>query len=729
MSEQQQPSVNVLRASAKDAASAMVSLLKGLAFYDADHPVVRQQRRDAEAAVRIWQISAGGDTFVAAAGKNLVLTGLEDNVSNLAEQGLCDLMIEKAVVGFKLKSPVDIKQLDALLSAIGEPERRVRAAGGVGKILAGRYARDIEVFEIDLDELMAGATVDPVGLEPIFADALTAVLALKQNENRLGEAVALTLERVDSPESLGSLLDEMIDGAAPETKDPEEKIKTGKGTAGGSGTLSGMNAEDLAELASEAYGKVASTTTKDPEALAEAADVLSSSLVRLSPDARFQLLQKIAATQNQEAAEAVGKKVPNSILLGAIAQVVMGGERDSKLASAIGGLLERMRPLERDRQKLLDELDDVVREKGRPLDGVFTQELNEISQNKVFGSLDLPFRETKEGLIEAAHRRRHSLGQPEIVHQTFVAGEADTRIRRTSALLARMLDEERTVTPATLASVRSTLTLTGADSSLADAGGQIMLALWGRGLRDGRTSAAAKVLADIAASPNGADWCVLLVENLRHMRGKDTAQLLCDYLKSALAAHPTEGAKTGRLGAALTWLDRSVLREMENRVAEFTPPGVNAIISASGREGAASALRAVVKALKADNIDVKIAALRALSPFSNDQVLEFLRRASGADGDGPSVQVLYAQRDGGSLDRLQRAAVEALGATRNPDAVPALAELLNRTRVIGGANYDRTRAWAAQALSANGTAAARNVLTKGRASRNRSIRSACEAAR
>jgi hypothetical protein len=720
-----------LKESAQDVAAAFAACQRGALYYEMEHPVVQQQRRDLEAAVRVWQVNAGIDTLFTAAGEVLLLTGHDEGVANDAARNLCRAMISKSVVGFKLKATCTARDLDELIFCLAESDRRLRAAGGVTKLLAERGARGIEVFEMDLDKLLNEASVDPTGLDPLVAKALTEVLALKARDNRRGQAVSLTLEKVDSPETLGSLLDELIDGAAPGVADEQAKDQKGKGKDGKgkdtTSTLAGVNAEELAELCSEAYGKV-TAKTQDPEVMAEAAKVLSGALVRLSPMARFKLLQKIAgADKDGAAAEAVGREVPNPMLLSALAQVVMGGERDSKLANAIGGLLERMRPIERERQKILDELDEVARKNGRPLDGLFMQELNEISQKKTFGSLDLPFRETKETLLHSARVRQTTRGQPEIVNRTFSSMRPENKVQRTARLLCGMLEQERTVVPATLASVRGVLTMSATDPVLQGAGGAIILALWNRALRDGPNSPAAKQLSDLATSQNGADWCIALLLQLRTLRGVDTAMLLCDFVKSVLAVHQGESFRR-RLVEALHSLDRAVLRVLERRIAEFSPAGVSSLIVRAGRDSANNALGLAQQALRGSNIEVKEAALRSLAPFPDEAVIAFLKRASGAEGDGPSTQALGALKETPqNFFRLQRTAVETLGATRSPAAVPILAELLTRVRLVGGGDWDRMRGIAARALGVNNTREARLVLDEGKRHKQKVVRVACGA--
>jgi HEAT repeat protein len=80
-----------------------------------------------------------------------------------------------------------------------------------------------------------------------------------------------------------------------------------------------------------------------------------------------------------------------------------------------------------------------------------------------------------------------------------------------------------------------------------------------------------------------------------------------------------------------------------------------------------------------------------------------------------------------SLRYLQTVAIEALGASKLPDAVPVLNQLLLRTALFGSPQFHEQRPAVAQALAAHGSPAAKAALEAGRAHKNRSIRDACTA--
>lgn len=688
-----------------------------VAFYDPDHPVVSQQKRELEAAVRVWQLEAQGETMIAAAGDRLLLTGAEDGVAHDGARALSDAMLGRSVVALRFKSAASAKELGELVFGLAESERRVLAAGGFAKIMQDRSVRSIAVTELDLEALLDGAAVDTEGFDDLVNKALTAVLALKAHERRRGSAVALTVERIDSPESLGALLDEIIDGAAPDAlADPQAAQPNAVGP------LMGLDADALAEVCAEAFGKA--TKAANADVLAEAAKILSSAMERLSARARFALLQKIAG-RDERGAEALGREVRNPLIMSAITQVVSGQDRDSKLAVSIADLLERLRPVERERQLLIDQLDDDSRRKGHPLDAIFLQELNELSQKQAFGALELPIRDTREVLVQAALVRQTTRGQPDIVTTTFASLRPDNQVERTVKLLVGMLAEENTLMPATLSSVRGMLTLAASEGSVRDMGSVMVFALWKRALRDGPSSPASRQLMDLAATTQGPDWGIALLSQIGNARGADAARLLGDFLRAILLVH-TSNAFAARLSNALNDLEGGVMRAIERRIAEFPPLGVAVLVHRAGTDSPAAGLALSQVVMRTGHVSAKEAALRALSAFVDAAVLDFLGKTAGLEGDSVSAQMLSMQKDdSANLTRLQRMAVEALGASRTSEAVALLEQLLTRTRLIGGAELDRMRQPAARALVAHGSPEAREVLEAGKTSKNRAVRLAC----
>jgi hypothetical protein len=715
-------------AAAVAAAGAFAAGHRTILYYDLQHPVSVEHRKSLDSAVRRWQRAVGGDCMFAAAGHSVLITGSDDTAGNDSIRGLCDSMISRSVVAVRLRSPILSRDLDEFLLVMAETDQRVRAAGGVAAILRARGVQTVDVVEMDLEALLAGEPMDPTGMEPMVGKALMALLGFKKAEKRAGSVVEISLERVTSVGSLGAVLDDLIDGAAPDARAPGAPgTRSGRANTGSiTGAMRGMSADELADICASAYGKATATARDNPDALTEAAQTLSAALVRISPTARFKLLQKVASHDHDgRSSAALGRAMPNSLLMSALTQVVMGKERDSRLASAIGGLLERVRPIERERQQLIDGLDEAARQSGRPLDGLFMQELNEVSQQKTFGGLDLPFRQNKEMLIRAAQERRQGPGQPELVERLFASLRADHTLQRRIHLLCFSRETEKVVAPATLQSVVELMRRPAQDAVFGDSAGIIVAALWRRAIMDGPTSAASRRLTEVMASPAGPDWCIALLRQLKGQRGPDTGALVAELVKSVVVLHQGETFRR-RLADALHDLDRTVLRILERRIGELSPGGIATLIGRAGRDGDAAPLALVQVALRANAHETKEAAIRALAQVPSEPVIEFLRKASGLDGDDVALAVLSAQKlNATATFSLKKTAVEALGISHAAAAVPILQEHLTRVRVLGGAEFDRLRPFAARALSINNTAEARQALDAGRRSRHAAVRAAC----
>jgi hypothetical protein len=117
--------------------------------------------------------------------------------------------------------------------------------------------------------------------------------------------------------------------------------------------------------------------------------------------------------------------------------------------------------------------------------------------------------------------------------------------------------------------------------------------------------------------------------------------------------------------------------------------------------------------------------LRALAQFPNPAVLDFLSRAAGLQGE-PILRttLLLQQAPAAVVGTLQSIAIEALGVSRSPEAVPFLVALLGLEGEGAGQNICQL---AARALEINNTTEAHLALASGRRSRSRAVRLACGA--
>ncbi len=242
-------------AAALAAAGALAAGHRTISYYELQHPVSVEHRRTLDAAIRRWQRAVGGDCMLAAAGPSALVTGSEEPAANDSIRGLCDALVSRSVVAVRLRAPVVARDLDEFLLVMAETDQRVRAAGGVAKVLRGRGVQTVDVVEMDLEALLAGEPMDPTGMEPMVGKALMALLGFKKSEKRVGSVVEICLDRVTSVGSLGSVLDDLIDGAAPDAVAPGA-TRSGRAITA---SMKGMNADELAEVCASAYGKATSS--------------------------------------------------------------------------------------------------------------------------------------------------------------------------------------------------------------------------------------------------------------------------------------------------------------------------------------------------------------------------------------------------------------------------------------------------------------------------------------
>jgi hypothetical protein len=246
--------------------------------------------------------------------------------------------------------------------------------------------------------------------------------------------------------------------------------------------------------------------------------------------------------------------------------------------------------------------------------------------------------------------------------------------------------------------------------------------LWDRAILDGPTSAAAGLLRDVVASDTGPDWCIALLRQLGGRPGADLAMLLFDTLKAALAAHPAESFLR-RVVDALDEIDPTVMRVLDRKIAELPAAGVYVLLSRTGRQTPSAALSLARVALRETPLPVRQTVLRALAQFPNPAVLDFLSKAAGLQGEPISrITLLLQQAPPAAVAALQAIAIEALGISRSPEAVPFLVALLNLEGEGVGQNVCKL---AARALEINNTTEAHLALASGRRARSRAVRMAC----
>jgi hypothetical protein len=711
------------RALVEGFATALTRAVKSAGYYDAAHPLAKQQHLELCAAAQ-QALKGRPELVLVAAGRRLVFGEQEPPVDDPRSAALAHLLLERSLVGVRLLPAVNVGELATLLRCLAEAPDRLRAAGGARKLLAEAGARSVEVYEVDLEAVFTGKSIDVGAQSPLVTRALQEILRLKQGGDRAGTALGITLERVGNAASLQALLDEMIEGAAPGVSSVATKPQASK-----SGPLAGLEARDLAHIATEAYcathGKLAQAGAPQ-ELLAESARVLGSALGKLAPVARFQVLAKLAMRTQGEIGRdrAVGDlshHVPDLMLTGALAAALSDERVERDTVAQAGTLLRQLRLHERDRARLLDGVDGMLRQRGRPLDGLVYQELQAaiLEQGSV---LELPFRAMRGPLAEAAQRRIVQGNQPSTIAAALSSMLPRQRLLSARGLLLDVVRVENPLPDALWVAAREVL---DGLSEKAPAEAEPLLAAFAdRAEREGPSSTSFLRFKELLVGPRGAER-VLLLAKRPGMSGPMLAELLLAAFESPMSA-----AARRELGAALQGVDATTLKVLRGRIADAGPAAVSVLLAHASRQGPPILAGLARQALRTRSVKTKEAVLACVAAAPSVEAMALLAAAAGLSSDEESAHVLVVDEPDPlaretMLRGLQKAAIDALGDSRSPLAVPALEELLQRTRLFGAKHFDGLRPAVAMALTRNGTDAALRALAAGRESRTKAVRDVC----
>ncbi|MEW6777707.1 MAG: hypothetical protein AB1405_15525, partial [Bdellovibrionota bacterium] len=198
-------------------AKAFSRSLKAVGYYDMNHPILLQIQKEAhEALLQACKV----EPFVTFAGVgSRLLTGEKDPpLSDASAKAVAEHFFARSVVAMRFHRTVRREDVAAFLQCMGEGPDKIRAAGGLRPLLEQRRAQGIEVFEVDFAALFAGdqsALKNMTGQDALVETALKEVLRLKENKDKTGTALGISLTQIATPESLGSFLDDILAKAEP----------------------------------------------------------------------------------------------------------------------------------------------------------------------------------------------------------------------------------------------------------------------------------------------------------------------------------------------------------------------------------------------------------------------------------------------------------------------------------------------------------------------------------
>lgn len=686
--------------------------IRAMGYYDASHPVFVAARKEAFDALQgLWAerdaLTLGG------AGSHLVVDEAGATLVDEPSRALATRMFEAQVVALRLHREVTERDLGHLMRVLAERPERIRAAGGAQAVLQKWGTRGLEVLEVDFGALFSGAGSDLaplVGGDPVAIVALKEVLRFKEARSADEEALAVRLEGLATPESLGAFLDELLDAAGPAV------------VHGGSGVLT---SDDVADRAVQAFLRQQERLARAPapEALlGRSADALSAALVRLAPEARFALLRRLAGERDEdplraEAAARVGARLEDGVIASAVAAALLGQGGDPDAVRAVGDLVRRLRPIQDERRSLLESLDHDMAAAGQPIDGVLWQQLQARAyEESGLGVLSLEVEGRAPALALFAQERLRgvhpSCAGQDVLHTTAAPVVENWTMRTWVAVLrggGRLRE-------GSLAEVERMVL----DLDAQGAGDEAVMLLAALSRRTDREDGAPALAAvrRVLDSERGVRLSRALV-----LRPDVPGAVVGDLVLSALeeAVEPRAQAwLTGRL-QALGADDLVALAQRELPAASARRAG--ALLEAAFGLDPKVGLKVARLALKTVDLRVKGHVIKGLVEHPSSDVVALLAHVAGWKGDKYTVALLGLSGEGLKWShRLQLAAVGALGLGKSPLAVGPLLELCTRSKLISDAEAEALQIGAAQALLTNGTPEASKALDEIAQHKKRAVR-------
>jgi hypothetical protein len=696
--------------------AAFTRAIRAMGYYDANHPVFEQTKKDAFAALEeAWRMRAV--VTLGCAGRHLVIDEDGTSLRDEPSMALARRMFDSSLVAIRVHDVASAGDVGALMKVLAESPEKVRAGGGARSILEGDQTRGVDVLEVDFGALFAGTNVDLspiIGDDPVAKLALEGVLRLEQEDAERSEAIAIGIEKVSTPDSLGSFLDHLLDDAHPDA------------LADGGAASGNISSDDLADFAARAYfaSHERSGASGKIEHLAQSARVLSNALVRLSPEARFALLRRLAGGDTIESAgqeraiRQLGGELGDSEVVGAIAHALVDRTSDSDAVKAIGNLIRRIRPVEAERRRLMQAVDDAMFAKKKPIDGVLWQQIQaQAMDQRGLGLLEMGVDAVKPGLVRAAKRRIEGRTPAAVGQEILSSLDRRSVGRRSARALARVLASEQKLGDVLLeAAERAIASLSADDGACLD----VLSALIERTATD-RDPKLAALVAKVLAGERGA-----LLSTAILARGTLAGSMRGELLLNALDG-PGDRAFKDALIAELAKIGPDALLEVGARAVGMEPMRVLYLVKASSAADPKVGLKVAKVALHNPNVRVKEVAIKELADHPSVEALGLLAHVAGWKGER-HVHALLAMdgKEPHKIHKLQMAAIGALGLSRAPAAARPLFDLLTQKRLFENKESEEIRIGAAQALVTNGTAEAKAALEEGAKHKKKNVREVCE---
>lgn len=699
-----------------DVVAAFVRSLRAMGYYDESHPVFEASRREAHEALQ-QAFRTEPIVTLGGGGHHLLVDAEGTALNSVPAVAFARRLFDHAIVAIRFRPDLRPEDVGALMAVLAEREDRVREAGGANAVLGARGIVGIDILEVDIDALFAGRQSElgsVVDGDPVAELALKAMLRFREaGAGEEANALQISLEQVGSAGSLGGFLDELLDQAEPGV------LADGQG----GGPLSG---DDLADLASQAFlrshGTLSRSDPSGPE-LAQSAELLSNALVRLSPEARFALLRKLAGADEiddhrQAAVRDLGARVDDGAVTAAIAAALFDQHGDPATARSIGNLIRRIRPIEADRHRLLSAVDDDLQRIGRPIDGVLWQEMQSRALDDAsLGMLEMRVNETRATLEQYARARRG--GRLAAVAGQDVLHTVDPKVVEywTTEVLTDLLADGGRLGGGAVDACRLQLELLD-QAGAGDECMQLLMAMVHRTeARD--EEELTPVLLQLLDGPSGPKWTARLLK-----QAGPQSRIMGEILLSALD-RPGGRAQKEQLIGRLARFDRDTLLRLVNRFGpRATPLQAQSLVVASLRCDLSLGVKAARMLLRNPTSRVREVVIKAVVERPNREVIALLAHVAGWKGDRytKSLLALDGTEPRSFVHRMQLTAIGALGMSRSALAARPLFDILVRTRMFSDREQEEQRVAAAQALRTNATPEAQSMLREASRHRKRAIR-------
>ncbi len=713
----------------KDFARACKAAARAVLLYPAAHPAI------GTTLGRIVQMTSG-DRLIHTMTIGVMPDTLQLDGKGLAksDQGVTELamLLHEHLVGELIVHPGgDLDAWRQFLLLLGRGREEVRAEGGIARVWATMAGRHVELREIDYAQVLRERTGgDDAAWDSVIANCLQG-----QSFDLDDEALKTLMDIAGDPERLGAFVEDL------DARGDDSRASIGAKTAALLRVLRGI---------------LEAVRTSQPERLDPVMRNMAAAVGRLTPEGLMALMGEGAADSTGDTASMVNgivSRMSDKTIARFVAQnVIASGTPTDRLAQAFQALV----PDQEGQQRLLVLAREDVAASPMGQEDAFEGVWNKVTQKLLTSYSDKSFvsdayaRELSKARTQAIEIEHVNDDPPERI-TTWLSSIATSSLRALDLQLLMDLlriehDRERwmgLMTP--VVSVIEDLLLVGDFDAAADLAGVLVRETW-EGTKD-RQQIATIAIDDLVA--RGA----MLRHVVSHLATLDLVQFekvkqMCVSFGEVLVrplAEALSNEESSRTRDRLTEIlvafgaigRRSVERLKSSPNAAVRRTAIYLLREFGGHE----ALPELTELLDDAEPQVQREAVRAILKIGTDRAYRILQEAlqSGTAQSRESImQSVAGVRDEratplfafivsnishrGALQPIYLRALEALGAMKDPDGIPALKDALYRGEWWAARRNALLRSAAAAALQRIGTPDALDVLRTAADSGPRGVR-------